>query len=130
MTESTRIAGFFMLLLLAFACSRQTRVEDTDVWKKVFIDFSRLDENGLAGPPSGKVALNYEFCIPAEEQKWRAVQKIDPGAQVQKGSRGRSGCEKASWLVIGSTHQKNYKRVIYELASLPYVARIQETFFE
>ena len=105
-------------------------MEDPAAWKKVFIDFSRLDENGLAGPQSGKVALNYEFCIPAEEQKWRTVQRIDPSAQVQKGSRGRSGCEKESWLVIGSTYQKNYKRVIYELASLPYVARIQETFFE
>jgi hypothetical protein len=46
------------------------------------------------------------------------------------GSPGRIGCGKTSWLIVGSTHQPNYKRVLYDLASLTYVAKIQETFWE
>jgi len=46
------------------------------------------------------------------------------------GSPGRIGCDKQSWLIVGSTHQPNYKRVLYDLASLTYVAKIQETFWE
>jgi len=58
------------------------------------------------------------------------VRKIDPSATVQKGSKGRIGCNEQQWLVIGSTHQKNYQRVLYELASLPYVDRIEQTYWE
>jgi hypothetical protein len=120
----------FIATALFVACSQKSRPEDPAVWNKVKIDFNRLDENGLAGPPDGKVAVNYEFCIPADDKNWNEVKKIDGTAQVQKGSKGRVGCTENQWLVIGSTHQKNYRRVIYDLASLSYVQQIQETFFE
>lgn len=112
------------------ACSQKAKPEDPAVWNKVKIDLNRLDENGLAGPPNGKVAVNYEYCIPAEDKYLQEVKKVDGTSQVQKGGKGRVGCTASQWLVIGSTHQKNYRRVIYELAALNYVQQIQETFFE
>lgn len=112
------------------ACSQKPAPEDPAVWNKVKIDFNRLDENGLSGPPDGKVAVSYEYCIPADDKYWNEVKKIDGTSQIQKGSKGRVGCTANQWLVLGSTHQKNYRRVIYELASLTYVQQIQETFFE
>jgi hypothetical protein len=123
---------FFALLILAVtlaACSPKSKPEDPSVWKKIKFDLSRLDENGLAGPPDGKVAVSYEFCIPADETKWREVQKIDGTAQKNSG-KGRIGCTSEQWLVIGSTHQKNHRRVLYELAALPYLQEIREVFFE
>lgn len=123
---------FLTLLILAAvlaACSPKSKPEDPLVWKKIKFDLARLDENGLAGPPDGKVAVSYEFCIPADETKWREVQKIDGTAQ-KNGGKGRVGCTSEQWLVIGSTHQKNHRRVLYELATLVDVQEIREVFFE
>ena len=38
-----------------------------DSWHKITFDMSRLDKDGLYGPPNGKRALSYEFCIPKTE---------------------------------------------------------------
>lgn len=130
MSRFVLLLPVFILWVAGAACSKKSRPEDPTVWRKIKIDFSRLDENGLAGPGNGKVAVHYEFCIPASDKYLKEVKKIDASAQAQKGSRGRIGCDQSSWLVIGSTQQKNYRRVLYELASLPYVQKIEETFFE
>ncbi len=112
------------------SCTRRSTSEDPKVWQKIKIDFHLLDKEGLAGPPDGKVALNVEFCIPQDEKKWRAVQKISPDLQKQAGGKGRIGCRSDQWLIIGSTHHPRYKRMLYELASLPYVERIEPVFWE
>jgi hypothetical protein len=116
--------------LLSGACQRKSQVEDPGVWKKISLDFKRIDPDGLAGPSGGKVAVHYEFCLPMDEKYWKKVQKIDKTAQKNAGSAGRIGCRKDQWLIIGSTHQSNYLRVLYELASQPYIEKIQETFWE
>lgn len=114
-----------------WTCQRPAAVpDDPTVWKKIKLDFRKIDAEGLTGPPDGKVAVHYEFCIPAAEKNWRAVQKIDPNAVLMKGSAGRVGCMTDRWLVVGNTHQPRYQRVLYELASLPFVEKIQQTFFE
>lgn len=132
MAKYLSLAFFFLFAAsFFFACNHKNLPsENPTVWNKVKIDFSKIDEKGLAGPPNGKVAVSYEFCIPAEEKFWNEVKNIDNTAQIIKESKGRIGCDQSQWLVIGSTYQANYKRVIYELASLNYVAKIQETFFE
>lgn len=120
----------FLSIFLFIACKTHTAKEDATVWRKIKLDFRALDAEGLSGKADGKVSLNYEFCIPAEARKWKQVRKIDPSATLQKGAKGRVGCSEQQWLVIGSTHQKNYQRVLYELASLPYVERIEQTYWE
>ena len=130
MSRFDLLLSVFILLVISAACSKNAKPEDSSVWKKIKLDFSRIDNDGLAGPVGGKVSVHYEFCIPASDKYLKEIEKTDPSARVQKGSRGRIGCDKASWLVVGSTHQKNYRRVLYELASLPYVQKIEETFFE
>ncbi len=128
MVKTACLTIFFLLSLLA--CQRSVPpAEDATVWKKVLLNFKQLDADGLSGPPNGKVAVNYEFCIPAQEKNWQEVQKIDRTARKQ-GGKGRIGCRDNQWLVIGSTHQPRYQRVLYELASLPYVERVEETFWE
>lgn len=122
---------FTLLLLFLAACTRPPQTpNDPTVWKKIKIDFNKLDNDGLSGPPDGKVAVNYEFCIPAEERYWLEVKKIDATAEKHARSAGRSNCGKTTWLVIGSTHQKNHRRVLYDLAALPYIQKIEPTFWE
>lgn len=120
---------FFALLLFFTYCRAPKVPESADVWKKIKLDFKALDAEGLTAQGEGKVAVNYEFCIPAEDRHWKKVKNIDPTAQKNAG-RGRVGCQDSQWLVIGSTNQKNYQRVLYELASLPFVGGIYQVFWE
>lgn len=103
--------------------------EDAQVWKKVGIDFKSIDDQGLMGPEGGKVAVSYEFCIPKDEKLWKKVSGIDRTAE-RSDAPGRIQCSDGQWLIVGNTHQGNYKRVLYELAALPEVVRIQQAFFE
>ncbi len=127
------IAILILALLAIIACTHRTQPpppDDPAVWSKIKIDFKNLDADGLSGPASGKVAVHYEFCIPTDDQHWKMVQAIDLTAQKYPSSSGRVGCGGSTWLVIGTTHQKNYRRVLYDLASLSFVERIEETFWE
>jgi len=97
---------------------------------KIRFDLSRLNDSGLRGPPDGLRALDYEFCIPSGERYVQEVKAIDPSAAVYSRSPGRIGCTEDQNLVIGNTHQLDFQEVLRELAALPYVARIDEAFFE
>jgi hypothetical protein len=119
---------FFLFLLVE--CKQPKPIEDNAPWQKIKLDFKRIDQDGLTGPANGKTAVNYEFCIPKDPAKWKAVKKMDPSAQKPESGRGRIGCSDQEWLIFGNTHQKNYRRILYELAQLPYVKRIEETFYE
>ena len=130
MVKYLLLVPLFLSMALVPACSSKTKPEDPAIWQKVKFDLNRLDENGLAGPADGKVSVSYEFCIPADEKLWGEVQKLDKSAKLQKGSPGRIGCDKTQWLVIGATHQKNYRQVLYGLASKTYITDIREAFFE
>ena len=91
---------------------------------KVGLDLSRLDGQGLAGPPDGKVALGYEFCIPAGAAYADEVRSIDPSLELMPGSRGRLGCGPGEVLCVGSTHQPDWRGVLGRLAALAYVDSI------
>ena len=93
-------------------------------------DLTLLDGDGLIGPGNGKRAVDYEYCIPADDDAKAAVAAIDPTARFLEGSRGRIGCMPAQLLVLGNTHQANFRAVLHRLAELDYVKRIEQTFFE
>ncbi len=114
-----------------FLCTRATQKPDNPAaWKKIRLDFKRIDADGLAGRPDGKVAVHYEFCIPADKKHWKTVHAIDTTTILQKGSKGRVGCTATQWLVIGNTHQPNHLKVLYDLARQPFINRIEETQWE
>ena len=122
-----------LILLAITACccvlARGADESPPDAWKKVEIDLSKLDEDGLRGPPDGKVAVSYEFAIPNTDKCWAEVKKIDRTVQIMPGSRGRIGASKAECLCIGTT-DKDFRKVLKRLAELPYVKRIIECHFE
>ena len=98
--------------------------------QKITFDLTRLDDDGLYGAADAKRALAYEFCIPNTVQNRSEVKRIDPTVKFFAESPGRIGCGKNENLCIGSTHQKDFRRVLQELAELTYVQRIDESFFE
>ena len=97
---------------------------------KITFDMSVVDKDGLFGPLGGKRALSYEFCIPDSAESRTEVEGIDPTVTFFSESPGRIGCRKNELLCIGSTHQKNFATVLQLLAELPYVQRIEQSFFE
>ncbi len=97
---------------------------------KIGFDINAIDKEGLIGPPDGKVALSYEFCIPVDDKSVNEVLKIDPSVKIHKKSKGRVACNKMEWLCIGNSHQEHAKAKIQRLAELSYIKRIQRAYFE
>ncbi|MFK7808551.1 MAG: hypothetical protein AB8F74_12170 [Saprospiraceae bacterium] len=123
------------LILLAFSllisCNSSKPSKDMmPPSPKITFDLSKINDDGLAGNGTGQVAVDYEFCIPASEGKATAVKVIDSSLRVMKKGRGRIGCTDREWLCIGSTHQKNWRKVLNQLTKLDYVKQINQTFYE
>ena len=97
---------------------------------KVDFELDELDENGLVGPPDGKAAVSYELCVPKDQKLVDEVRSIDPSIAIHADSRGRIGCSPMEVLCLGSTHQRGFREVLEKLCGLPYVRRIERTWFE
>jgi hypothetical protein len=122
--------AFVIGLVVCTSCATQPPTITADPWRKVELDLSKLDDDGLRGPSDGKVALSYEFCIPNSAECKAEVKSIDRTVQFMPGSSGRVGAGEHECLCIGSTHQKDYRQVIERLAGLTYIERIIECHFE
>ena len=126
----------FLVLAVAVAAGACSAPEKTpsatepEIMQKIRFDLDALNKDGLYGPPGGLRAMDYEFCIPAEKKYIDEVRRIDPTVTVQAHSPGRIGCGEDQVLCIGNTHQENFRQVLYKLASLPYVQRIEPCYFE
>jgi len=124
-------AVFCSLVLLGCSGSKSAYIPQPELREKVEFSFAGVNKAGLTGSAAGKVALYYEFCIPKEDSCRAQVQQIDTTVIIQDRSPGRVGCKPgAQLLCIGNTHQPDYRRVVYRLAALPYVDRIERTYFE
>jgi hypothetical protein len=120
-----------LALLAALLAAPAAAVEPAEPGVGVIgFDLCDLDAQGLVGPPDGKRALDYEFCIPAGEGFAAEVQVIDGSARFQPGSPGRIGCGPGQVLVLGNTHRPDFAFVLQRLAELPYVERIERAWFE
>ncbi len=97
---------------------------------KIGFDPARLDDDGLYGPPDGRRAMHYEFCIPAGEPYESEVRGIDPSVQRFGESPGRIGCGNGERLCLGSTHQPGFRGILARLAELAYIRRIEPAWFE
>jgi heat shock protein HslJ len=121
--DGARVASF--VSTTGVRTSDASPVATGDGRTKISFELAPIDESGLTGPPDGRVAVAYEFCIPATPAHLAEVQRLDPTVQTQPGSRGRIGCRPGEEvLCIGSTHQPQWRAVIQQLAGLDYVAHI------
>ena len=127
----TAATGVLLMLCCAALASASAQTPDrAEAPAKIGFDLSRLNDSGLRGPPDGLRALDYEFCIPSAERYVAEIKAIDPSAAVYSRSPGRVGCGEGQSLVIGNTHQPGFRTILKNLAALPYVTRIDESFFE
>jgi hypothetical protein len=117
------------LWLFPMNCQAEEKVR-VDPMSKITFSLDQLSQDGLCGPPGGLRALHYEFCIPGDAAHAVQVREIDPTLQIHPKSRGRIGCGQGEYLCVGSTHQPGFRTVLLRLAGLPFVRRIDQTFFE
>jgi len=124
---------FFLLIVVSVcivldSCSSSQQRGPSE---KITFDLSEFTEDGLRERPKGEFnAISYEFCIPASEDTLNRIRTIDSTVSIFKKSKGRSGCSDKEWLCIGHSHQAGFKKVILKLASLKYIRKISETFWE
>ncbi len=128
--QFSKLGVFFIvisLLCLSAKCNNTTLPQNSP---KITFDLEQIGEDGLGTKSGSKVATDYEYCIPADEKSAAIVRKIDPKLKIMKKSRGRIACSKDQWLCMGDTHQKDWRKVLIQLAELDFVAQIDRTFFE
>jgi hypothetical protein len=113
-----------IIMMTAFQCPRKMQ---KIMLSKIKFDYSKIDDHGLR---NGEVAVDYEFCIPANETIVQEIRTIAPEMRVMKNSKGRIGCTSQQWLIINTTHSPEWKKQLYAIAYLDYVERISETFYE
>lgn len=128
MATFKRTTGFLLFFcLLHTNCTNQKMLHPSP---KIGFDLNALDKEGLIGPPDGKVAVSYEFCVPANDRYLNQVKQIDPSLKFHKKSKGRIACSKVEWLCIGNTHQEYARMKLQQLAELEFVKRIERCYFE
>jgi hypothetical protein len=124
--------GIVVLMPVIFiTCAGSHRTElNPEAATKIRFDLSQLNEDGLAGPPDGRRALHYEFCIPAREELAAEVRRIDTTVQIVIYSPGRIGCTENEFLCMGHTHRRDFSEALAKLALLDYIPHIEQSFFE
>lgn len=126
-----KIHLFILIFVMLFStgCSKKPESK-LKAEKKIEIDLSALDSEGLRGDETGKVSVSYEFCIPDKPEFREQVVKIDSSVVFMPGSKGRIKAGDGECLCVGNTHQPEFQKVLNQLAELPYINRIIECHFE
>lgn len=125
-----RVGGLGLVASLAWGCQLPPVEDIPGPLDKITFDLAQLDEDGLYGPPDGKRALDYEFCVPREAPYPDTVVAIDPSLRLYPNSPGRIGCTADQVLAIGNTHQPHAQDILMELANLDFIERIDRVDWE
>lgn len=97
--------------------------------KKLDFDIHELDDDGLIGPPTGKVSIDYQFCIPSGEAYLEKVLAIDPDLKQMRKYIGREGCLEGHVAMMGSTHKPRHKEILLQLAALDFIEKIERVWW-
>ena len=135
MRSKTVLTTFISFVLIAFlfaSCSENKKLQENDksIVSKISFDLNLLNDDGLYGPPGGLRALDYKFCIPKNEKFKNEVMQIDTALQIYSGNGEKQNCSTNEYLCTGNTHRKNFRQVLLNLASLEYVKKIEQNYWE
>jgi len=98
--------------------------------EKFDFDINTLDKDGLIGPASGKVSVDYKFCIPKGKKYEKAVLDIDSEIKIHPNSFGRNKCTDTYVTAVGSTHQPGHREILLRLSELDFVVRFNRVWYE
>lgn len=115
------LVSFFLLSCSTPLTKGLTDTERALALKKISFDTSKIDENGLIGPPDGQVLIAYAFRISIDRGRQKEINRIDPSVRFYK----RPGDDTYMCIGEGATED-----VLIKLASLPYIVRIDRFYGE
>lgn len=121
---------FLLLFTASQSASSQQSLTSELTSNKITFDLSVISADGLVGSSDSLRAVDYEFCIPADEQLIKEISAIDPSIQFYPHSRGRIDCHHEQYLCIGHTHNPRWKKILQSIAKLDYVKKIAQTDWE
>lgn len=137
--NSKVIKWFYSLLLISSfsflpACNQIKTSGKSDqphsVQEKISFDIKAISDQGLVGSSDGLRSISYEFCIPAQKKFLAEVQSIEPNLKYFANSPGRIGCRKNQYLCLVDTHNSQWKEILFSIAQLEYVERIDQFYGE
>jgi len=126
--KTLKLSLVAILIITIASCSLFKSKAVKQAESKMNFEFSKLYKNGLIKKRG--ISLAYEFCIPNNETYLDKIKEIDESISIYKSGSGRIGCSNNEILCIGETHNKDYKRILTQIAELEYVKSINESFFE
>ena len=126
--KTLKLSLVAILIITIASCSLFKSKAVKQAESKMNFEFSKLYKNGLIKKRG--TSLAYEFCIPNNETYLDKIKEIDESISIYKSGSGRIGCSNNEILCIGETHNKDYKRILTQIAELEYVKSINESFFE
>jgi hypothetical protein len=126
--KTLKLSLVAILIITIASCSLFKSKAVKQAESKMNFEFSKLDKHGLIKKRG--TSLAYEFCIPNNETYLDKIKEIDESISIYKSGSGRIGCSNNEILCIGETHNKDYKRILTQIAELEYVKSINESFFE
>lgn len=126
--KTLKLSLVAILIITIASCSLFKSKAFKQAESKMNFEFSKLDKNGLIKKRGSSLA--YEFCIPNNETYLDKIKEIDESISIYKSGSGRIGYSNNEILCIGETHNKDYKRILTQIAELEYVKSINESFFE
>jgi len=97
---------------------------------KIRFPLDGIRADGLSGPASGLVSIDYEFCVPADPRVLEEIKRLDPSVKISLVARGRIGRRDGQALCLGNTHQPAWRSVLERLAARPDIAEIRRCYFE
>ena len=120
-TKSSLMRSVLVLFIIS-GCASATVLDSPEIAKqKINFDLAEIDEEGLMGPPDGRVAISYIFYIPLEDSKRKEVAAIDPSVRFFKREKENN------YQCIGGGGNPG---TIVKLARLPYIKKINRFYGE
>ena len=102
-----------------------------EILQKIGFDLNQFDNEGLLNTSEGKQSIIYEYCIPRAQQAVSMISTIDFTIDVKTDTPGsKVNCGSNEALVTGSSHQDSFKAIIVQIASLPFVKKIEQSRLE
>ena len=118
-----------ILLVSTFFAASQTNCKQKpsqQVLQKIEFDHQSIDSKGM----HQGVIVDYEFCIPRNQEQVDEIKSIVPEILISQTSPGRIRCSREEFLCIVSASDNTWKEKLYRIASLDYVRRIIRTYYE
>jgi hypothetical protein len=122
----------FLIAMLISCSSSKDNANNLNVdcnTEKIKFKLVIFDKQGLIGEDNGKVALDYEFCIPNTPEVLNTINGIDSSIKPTK-SKGRTKCKEGYVLMMGNSYGKDIKRILCNLSQLDYITEINQVYWE